>query len=174
LHFFWRKNVFFVSAGEWILIPKVPAMNKKYIITLSEIERQDLNSLLENKHLAKQKARNIRVLLGSDQGPGGKRMTDEEIAKAYDLTTRTIRNVRKNCLENSLEFAIGRKKRRVNPSQIKVVPEIEDNLVELSQKVPPEGFASWSLRLLADQMVELDYVDSISHEKVRQVLKKTA
>ena len=147
-------------------------MNKKYTITLCETERAELTTLLENPRLSKRKARNIRVLLCSDQGPGGKRMTDAEISQAFDLTTRTIRNVRKRCIEHSLDFAINGKPREADPAQIKVTAEVEEHLLALSQNVPPEGFATWSLRLLADCMVELSYIENISHETVRQVLKK--
>ncbi len=149
-------------------------MAKKYIITLSETERQEFQRLLRKPRFNKMKARNMRILLGADQGEAGKQMNDEQIAKAYDVTTRTVRNVRRRCIEHGLDYAVNGKPRELNPSRIKVTAEVENHLVTLSQNVPPSGFASWSLRLLAGQMVELEYIESISHEKVRQVLKKTA
>ena len=149
-------------------------MNKKYIITLEEEERTHFRGLISNPRFCKIKTRRIQILLGTDQGEGGKCMTDEQLANAYDITTRTARNFRKRCIEHGLEFAINGKPREPDPSRIKVTRKVQDQLIALSQHVPPTGFASWSLRLLAGQMVELDYVESISHEKVREVLKKMA
>ena len=149
-------------------------MNKKYIVTLCSEERTHYQSLIANPRFCKIKTRRIQMLLATDQGNGGKQMTDEEIAKAYDVTSRTIRNFRKRCIEHGIDFAINGKPREVDPSRIKVTSEVKEQLIALSQNVPPSGFAIWTLRLLADQMVELDYIESISHEKVRQVLKKVA
>ena len=144
-------------------------MNKKYIVILSPEERTEMELLLGSKRLARAKARNIQVLLGTDQGLVGKEMKDEEAARAYGLTTRSIRNIRKRCIEDGLQAAIHGAPREPDPSSIKITPEVGEKLIALSQNVPPEGFASWSLRLLAGQMVELEYIDGISHESVRQV-----
>ena len=147
-------------------------MNKKYIITLSESERKEMRALAAKPRFSKKKARNIHVLLGTDQGLGGKGMIDEELAKAYDLTPRSIRNIRKRCIDDGLQAAIHGVPRKADPSRTKITDEVSDQLIALSQNVPPNGFASWSLRLLADQMVELEYIERISHESVRTVLKK--
>lgn len=147
-------------------------MNKKYIVNLSPDEQVELRSMLENPRLSRAKARSIRVLLGTDQGPGGKKMNDEEAAKAYDITVRSVCNIRRRCIEDGLNAAVHGAPRDPDPSKIKITAEVGDQLVALSQNVPPKGFADWSLRLLAGQMVELEYIGSISHESVRQVLKK--
>lgn len=148
-------------------------MNKRYILKLSPSERAELSAYLLQKRQNQKKARHIRIILATDQGEGGKAMTDEAISQAYDVTTRTVRNVRKRCVESGLWIGINGKRREINRADLKVNQQVSDQIVHLSQEVPPEGFSSWSLRLLADHLVELNYVSSISHETVRQVLKKT-
>lgn len=112
------------------------------------------------------------MLLGADQSPGAPAWTDERIAESYHVSVRTVERLRRRFVEEGFEVALYGKKRE--PVKEKVFDgQVEAHLVALRCSEPPEGFARWSLRLLAEQMVELDYVESISHESVRQLLKKT-
>ncbi len=98
--------------------------------------------------------------------------TDVQISDAFDVTVRTLENIRQRLVQKGLEAAINRAKRSGTTST-KLDGEQEAYLVALTCSDPPEGRARWSLRLLAEQMLELDYVDSIAHESIRQTLKKT-
>ena len=113
------------------------------------------------------------ILLGCDEGQfQTKRSTNEEIARVLNTSMRKIDRVKKRFVEEGLDVALnGRKGGRIYAK--KADGDFEAHLVALSCSEPPEGFARWSLRLLADKVVELDYIDSISHEAVRRVLKKT-
>lgn len=144
---------------------------KKYKITLTASEIEFLEQITKNSKRSARLIRNAYVLLGADQGTHGKKMKDEAIAKALGVTIRTIENIRKKFVLEGLETALhGRKSSRVYHS--KVDGDLEAHLIALSCSRPPQGFARWSLRLLSEKMVALNYVDAISHETVRSVLKK--
>lgn len=146
---------------------------KKYIVTLSKEERDSLNTLISKGRHSSQKILNALILLDSDEGEFQTiRSTNEEIARVLNVSMRKIDRVKKRFVEESFEFALGKRKAdRVYPK--KADGDFEAHLVALSCSEPPEGFSRWSLRLLADKAVELNYIDSISHEAVRRILKKT-
>ena len=146
---------------------------KKYIVTLSQEEREILGALTSKGKHRSQKILNALILLGCDEGEfQEKRSLNKEIAKVLNISMKRIDRVKKRFVEDGLDIALnGRKGSRIYAK--KADGDFEAYLVALSCSDPPEGFARWSLRLLADKVVELDYIDSVSHETVRRVLKKT-
>lgn len=147
-------------------------MAKKYCVTLTDEERDHLDDLTHRRSTNALPVKRAFMLLGADQSPGAPAWTDERIAESYHVSVRTVERLRRRFVEEGFEVALYGKKRE--PVKEKVFDgQVEAHLVALRCSEPPEGFARWSLRLLAEQMVELDYVESISHESVRQLLKKT-
>lgn len=146
---------------------------KKYIVTLTAEERDHLETLVSKGKHRSQKMLNALILLGCDEGPAqSHRSTNAELAHVLPISMRKIDRVKKRFVLDGLEVALnGRRGTRVY--QKKADGEFEAHLIALSCSEPPAGFARWSLRLLADTVVELGYIDSISHETVRRVLKKT-
>jgi transposase len=146
---------------------------KKYIVTLKEDERVMLGEITSKGKHKTQKILDALILLGSDEGEfQTKRSTNEEIARVLNTSMRKIDRVKKRFVEEGLDVALqGRKGNRIYAK--KTDGDFEAHLVALSCSEPPAGFARWSLRLLADKMVELSYISNISHEAVRRVLKKT-
>ncbi len=146
---------------------------KKYIVTLAKEEREALDALTSKGKHKSQKILNALILLGCDEGEYQvKRSTNEVMASALNISMRKIDRVKKRFVEEGIEVALnGRKGSRIYAK--KADGDFEAHLVALSCSEPPEGFARWSLRLLADEVVELGYIDSISHEAVRRILKKT-
>jgi len=146
---------------------------KKYIVTLSEEERLALIKITSKGRHRSQKILNALILLNCDGGEfQAKRLTNEEIASALNVSMRKIDRVKKKFVEEGLDVALnGRKSTRIYTR--KMDGDFEAHLVALSCSKPPEGFSRWSLRLLADKAVELNYIDDISHESVRRILKKT-
>lgn len=138
-----------------------------YKITLTPQERIELESLTSKGSHAAQKVLNALILLNCDQG----KATGRAIAEILHISERKIDRVKKRFVEEGLEVALN-KQAREPCQERKIDGELEARLIALSCSKPPEGFAQWSLRLLADRMVELEYVDSLSHETVRQTLKK--
>lgn len=146
-------------------------MSKKYIVRLSSDERVELEELVKKGKVAAYKRLHAQILLKADISEGSPGWTDTRIQEAFNVTIRTIERLRKRLVEQGLETALNRAKRsRVKST--KLDGEQEAHLVALTCSEAPEGQARWSLRLLADKMVELDYIDTISHETVRQALKK--
>jgi hypothetical protein len=145
---------------------------KKYIITLSEDERNTLSDITSKGKQRSQKILNALILLACDDGEyQTERSTNEEIARVLHISMRKIDRVKKRFVEEGIDAALDRKMgNRIYAK--KTDGDFEAHLVALSCSEPPEGFARWSLRLLADKVVELSYIDSISHETVRQILKK--
>lgn len=146
---------------------------KKYKITLTKQEIAELKEITQKGKRSGRVIKNALILLNADEGKYGKGKKDEEIAEFLDVTVRTIENVRKRFIEEGFEAALSGKPRE-REYENKIDGDAEAHLIALSCGEPPKGFARWSLRLLADKMVELKYVDSISHETVRRVLKKTS
>ena len=146
---------------------------KKFIVTLTEEERNLLTGLTSKGKHRSQKVLNALILLACDEGEHQRnRSKNEEIARVLNTSMRKIDRVKKRFVLDGLDVALhGRKGSRVYVK--KADGDFEAHLVALSCSKPPEGFARWTLRLLADKAVELDYIDSISHETVRRVLKKT-
>ena len=146
---------------------------KKYVVTLIGEEREALAALTSKGKHRSQKILNALILLGCDAGEfQTKRSTNEEISRVLNISMRKIDRVKRRFVVDGLDVCLnGRKGSRVYKR--KADGDLEAHLVALSCSAPPEGFARWSLRLLADQVVELGYIDSVSHETVRRVLKKT-
>ena len=146
---------------------------KKYVVTLTEEERNTLSAVSAKGSHKSQKIINSLILLGCDAGEFQKKhSTNEEIARVLNISMKKIDRVKKRFVEDGIHVALnGHEGSRVYAK--KADGDFEAHLVALSCSDPPEGFARWSLRLLADKVVELEYIDSISHEAIRRVLKKT-
>jgi transposase len=148
-------------------------MAKYYVVRLSDEERGRLTELLGRKVLAAKKRKRIQVLLKADTSEGGPCWSDGRIAEAFDVSKVTIEKIRKSYVFDGLDAAIERKK-QCRPSRQPVLDGAKEaRLVALCCGTVPSGHGRWTLRLLADKMVELEVVDSISYETVRQSLKKT-
>lgn len=147
-------------------------MNKKFIVRLSEEERGVCREVIKKLKGSSQKVRRAQILLKADAaGPG---WTDSRIAEAFDCRVQTIENLRKRLVTEGFELALEGKKRQQPPTAAKLDGAGEAKLIALRLGEPPAGYGHWTLQLLADQLVALEVVDSISHETVRKVLKKTA
>ena len=146
---------------------------KKYIVELTEGERNELYMLIGVGKHRSQKVVNGLILLGCDEGEyQSERSLNKEISRVLNVSMKRIDRVKKRFIEDGIAVALnGNKGSRVYKK--KADGEFEAHLVALSCSKPPEGFARWALRLLADKVVELEYIDSISHEAVRHILKKT-
>lgn len=145
-------------------------MPKKYIVRLSEEERADLEKLISSGNNAARKLNHARILLKADVD--GSNWTDEQIKKALDTSISTIERVREAFVEEGLEAALNHKRPR-KEKEGKLDGEQEAHLIALACSPSPAGRKRWTLRLLAEKMVVLEYVDSLSYETVRQTLKKT-
>jgi len=145
---------------------------KKYIVTLDEGERNELYTLTSKGKHKSQKILNALILLACDEGRyQKKRLINKEISRALNIGMRKIDRVKKRFVEEGIDAALNRRKgSRIYAK--KADGDFEAHLAALSCSEPPEGFARWSLRLLADKVVELDYIKGISHETVRRILKK--
>ena len=146
---------------------------KKYIVRLSGEERKSLNKLITSGKGPARMFTRARILLKADIGEEGPSWPDEKIAEALDVTVQTIERIRKQLVEDGLESVLNRREYTQKVSRKKLDGDAEAHLIALACSETPEGYARWSLRLLADKMVELGYIESISHEAVRRVLKKT-
>ena len=145
---------------------------RKYKVTLMEEERSELIVITSKGSHRSQKVLNALILLNCDEGEFQEtRSKNEMVASVLQVSMRKIDRVKKRFVEEGIDIALnGRKGERVYAR--KADGDFEAHLVALSCSEPPEGFARWSLRLLADRVIELNYIDSISHETVRRVLKK--
>lgn len=148
-------------------------MQKRYRVTLTERERQDLTKLVSSGRGAAKKLRRARLLLLADEAEGGAAKSDAEIVDALGCGRATVERVRQQFVEAGLEHALQPPPRR-RVYQRLLDGKAEAHLVALACSPPPEGRARWTLRLLSDRMVELEHVEAISHETVRRTLKKTS
>jgi len=147
-------------------------MNKKYIVALTSQEREQLDELVAKGKVAGYKMRHAQMLLKVDQGPEGPGWTDAKIAEAFDAHRTTVERLRKRFVEYGLEAALRRQpSRRVY--QRLLDGRAEAHLIALACSEAPEGRSRWTLRLLADRLVALEVVDSVSHMTVSRTLKKT-
>ena len=144
----------------------------RYKITLTKAERDYLLSIIKKgKHKSK-KYRNALILLNCDEGEFSDKVTNQDICKVLKIGMRTIDRLKKCFVEEGLEGILEEK----SPKRVykkKIDGDLEAHLIALSCSNPPEGYSRWSLRLLADKVVELNYVDNISYETIRKALKKT-
>jgi len=145
---------------------------KKYHVTLTQAERDQLKEIIAKGKQAAAKIRRAHLLLAADESEEGLQMSDEQIKTAYHVSLRTVERLRQRFVEEGFEVAL-QGKSSGGPQVIKIDGEVEAHLIALRLGPVPEGRSQWTMRLLAEKMVELEYVDSISHESVRQVLKKT-
>jgi transposase len=149
-------------------------MRKLYVVKLDKMERKELSQLVKQEQVSAKKRTHAQMLLLADcsrQGPGWK---DEAIAQACQITVRTVENIRKRLVLEGLDVALDRKP-QVRLSREKILDGAKEaKVIALCCGAKPAGHARWTLRLLAERVVELDIVESISHETVRQCLKKTS
>jgi len=147
-------------------------MKKKYIITLTEEERQMLREMISRGKAAARKLTHARILLKADQSQGGPSWNDAAIAHGLDVGAATVERVRKRFVEEGLEAALDRRQPRRQYVR-KLDGDGEAHLIALACSQAPEGRSRWTLRLLAEQMVALEYVDKLSKDTVHRTLKKT-
>ena len=145
---------------------------KKYRVQLTREEREELKALVSRGRAAAYKQTHARILLLSDEAQTDRAMKDEEIARALQVGGATVEQVRRRCVEEGIEAALGRKE-QLNRRRKKLDGQGEAHLIAMACGEPPRGRASWTLKLLADRLVECEVVDRISPETVRQTLKKT-
>ena len=146
---------------------------KKYLVTLTADERHHLTALIAAGTAAAKKLAHARILLKADQADGGPAWGDEEIADAVEVSTDTVARVRQRFVEHGLEAALVRKKQD-KPSRPRVLDgTAEAKLLAVACSEPPDGRTAWTLRMLADKLVELEVVGSVSTETVRRAMKKT-
>lgn len=144
-------------------------MQKKYIVRLTNTERETLNGIVRKLNGSSQKVRRAQILLKADaDGPA---WTDARIAEAYDCRTKTVENIRERFVTEGFDITIQGKSKAPRPKVL--TGEQEAKVIALRLGKPPQGYSNWSLRLLAERVVELELVESISHETVRRTLKKT-
>ena len=146
-------------------------MIKKYIVRLSDEERAVCEDIIKTLKGSSQRFRRAQILLKADaDGPA---WSDVRIAEAFNCRVQTIENLRKRLVTEGVELALDGKKRPEPPTPCKLDGEAEAKLIALRLGKPPSGYGHWTLQLLADELVALEVVDSISHETVRKTLKKT-
>ena len=146
-------------------------MVKKYIVRLLDEERSLLREIVKKLKGTSQKVRRANILLKADAD--GPNWPDAKIAEALSCRVQTVENVRRRLVTEGLDAVLNRRKRETPPTPKILDGKQEADIIALRLGKPPAGFANWTLRLLADQVVELEIADSISHETVRRTLKKT-
>jgi len=144
----------------------------RYTINLTKSEVEELRSIINKGSHTSQTFRAAYILLNCDQGKYSEKVTNEQLSKVLKIGMRTIDRVKKKFIEEGLDATLERRP-TTRIYERKVDGDVEAKLVTLCCSDPPKGYAKWSLRLLADKMVELKYVESISYVTVREVLKKT-
>lgn len=146
-------------------------MKKKYIVRLTETERRELENIVHKGKAAAQKRLHAQILLKADVSEHGEKWRDKQISEAFGVSTRTVERVRERLVEKGLEAALN----KAIPNRVKsktLNGENEAHLIALTCGEAPDGRNRWTLRLLASKMVELNCVESVSHETIRQTLKK--
>lgn len=146
---------------------------EKYIVKLTQEERENLLTLIKTGKASANKLTHARILLMADESNNNEmKKTDEEIGKQLHVSAKTVARVRKQLVEGGLESALLRKP-HANPKSRKIDGEQEAHLIALCCSNPPEGRSRWTLKLLANKLVEMEIVDQISSTTVGRVLKKT-
>lgn len=147
-------------------------MLKKYIVWLSDEERQTCAEVVKKLNGTSQKVRRAQMFLKADvDGPG---WTDAKIADAFNCRTQTLEKLTKRLVTEGFDLALNGKKRETPPTPPKLDGKGEAKLISMRLGKPPAGYGRWTLQLLADELIALEVVDSISHETVQKTLKKTA
>ncbi len=146
-------------------------MKKRHIVKLTSEEREQLEDLIHRGRHAADRRRRAQILLLVDEGEFGPALADIEAAQTMNVSRRNVEMVRERCVMEGLEQAVDRKK-RIRERSRRLDGEGEAQLIQLACSEAPEGQARWTVRLLADRLVELEVVESISKECVRQALKK--
>ena len=147
-------------------------MNKKFIVRLSVEERSQLEAIVAKGKAAARKLTRARILLKADYSSLGPAWSDQEISAALDLGALAVHRVRRSFVEGGLDGALVRRPLPRRPRMLD--GEQETHLIALACGSPPAGRCRWTLRLLADRLVELGHVESVSHETIRRTLKKTS
>jgi len=147
-------------------------MKKKSIVLTAE-QRRDLEALIKAGQAPARKITRARILLKADSGPQGPRWSNRQIHEALDVGESTVCRARHSFAQGGLAAALNRRPQPPRPEKRKLDGEQEAHLVALMCGQPPQGYERWSMRLVADKLVELEIVESVSHETVRHVLKKT-
>ena len=147
-------------------------MRKSYVVVLNPEERERLERLISTGHTSSKRQIRARILLKADASEAGPAWSDEQIAEALEISISTVARVRRRSVEQGLAAVLDRGVVR-RPSRRRLDGEQEARLLAVACSPPPEGRVRWTLRLLADKMVELEVVESISYETVRRTLKKT-
>ena len=148
-------------------MPKV-----RFHVRLTDEERKTLLQIVSKGSAPAKSIMRANVLLAADENTKGTKKSEAEIAELFHVTTRTVHTIRQQYSEHGLQATLGRKKRETPPVAPKITGEVEARIIALSCSAPPSGRSGWTLRLLADKAVELEYIDSISHEAVGRLLKK--
>lgn len=144
----------------------------KFKVTLTAEEREQLKNVLNKGKHSSLQFKNACILLNVDEGHYGEKLTNAQIAQVLQVNTKTIERLKQRFVEDGFDACIDRKA-YPHVKVSKADGEFEAHLVAISCSKAPEGFTRWSLRMLAEKMVELEYADKISHETIRTVLKKT-
>lgn len=144
----------------------------KYVIELSDKDRALLNEIVSKGTSSARTILRANILLASDKN-SKKYMTVAEIAEVYHTTPTTVQTVRTSFCKRGLEETLRRKKRETPPVPAKITGDVEAKVIALACSNPPDGYAKWTLRLLADRTVELGYVETISYVSIARILKKT-
>jgi len=147
-------------------------MEKRYVVELTAEERQQLMNLVSKGKTLARKIQHAQILLKADQSARGPGWTDQRIAEAYGVSILTVGRIRKRLVEHGLEDALVRRQHE-QASRRKLDGAAEAKLVALACSPPPQGRRRWTIRLLADKIVELEIVDSLGRETLRKTLKKT-
>jgi transposase len=145
---------------------------KKYKVTLTDDERQELTELVSKGKAAARKITRARLLLLADESEAGPAWSDDRITEALGSSRRTVERTRQKCVESGIEAALNHKSSR-RPQAKRLDGEAEARLVHLACSEPPDGRESWTMQMLADKLIELEIVETISDETVRTTLKKT-
>jgi transposase len=148
-------------------------MAPRYRVTLTEPERTQLEALTRNGKTGAKKFIHARALLLCDAGPNGPAWPVADSAEALGVTSRTIEHLKKRFVEEGLEVALERKPREKPPREVVFDGAFEARLISLACSEAPAGYERWTVRLLADKVVELKFASSVSHMTVQRVLKKT-
>ena len=148
-------------------MPKV-----RFHVRLSDEERKTLLKIVSKGTASAKSIMHANVLLAADENAEGGKKSEAEIAELFHVNRRTVHIIREQYSDHGLKVALGRKKRETPPVAPKLTGEVEAKIIALGCSAPPSGCSRWTLRLLADKAVELQYIDSVSHVAVGRLLKK--